>query len=236
MQFTWQELIDRARVYIDDDHDDDDGLVSPESWLAFANVEYAQLYRRWLRMGLITPTITQSSFTSNSTSFPGVLAILGVAEDLGNGARLLESAQAALGKNPYVRGSSAPNGVATSWAATGAGDTTVIELDPHVDNYSSYFVRYVPTVAYATSAASTVELPYGADERLVLGIARRAHIKGLTASAQLERLIMEADAELNFQAFGKLPALRARHKTAAIQRTDRYGNVFPVSPGSWLYF
>lgn len=235
MTFTWQSLIDRARVYIDDDHDDDqEGLVSATTWLAFANVEYAQLYRRWLRMGLVSPTVTQTSFSGNTLSV-SALAILGVAEDLGNGARILEPAQTALGRDPYVRGSTAPTGVATSWAVTGAGDTVTIELDPHVTNPGSYFARYVQAVPYATSASSSIDLPYGGDERLVLGIARRAHVKGLTTSTQLERLILEADAELNFQAFSRLPNLRARHKTAAVQRTDRYGNVFPANPGRWLF-
>ena len=46
MQFSWNDLMDRARVYLDDDDDDTEGWIAPAIWLTFANVEYAQLYRR----------------------------------------------------------------------------------------------------------------------------------------------------------------------------------------------
>jgi hypothetical protein len=32
----------RARVYLDDDHNDTEDWIAPETWLTLANVEYAQ--------------------------------------------------------------------------------------------------------------------------------------------------------------------------------------------------
>lgn len=84
MQFAWSDLIDRARVYLDDDHFDTEGWIAPATWLTSANVEYAQLYKRWIQMGLIAPAWTDSSFTGHTIMITGVRAVLGVVQDLGS--------------------------------------------------------------------------------------------------------------------------------------------------------
>lgn len=66
MNFTWLELIDRARVYADDDHKETPGWIAPEKWMALAQVEYRQLYRKWLRMGLINVEPTDLEFKGPS--------------------------------------------------------------------------------------------------------------------------------------------------------------------------
>jgi hypothetical protein len=111
------DLIDRARVYLDDDHDDTEGWIAPATWLTFANVEYAQLYKRC--------------------------------------------------RAPFW-GTDMNAGAANYWQATGSADSLVVTLEPR-DSAGSYLARYLPTVAYATDANSAIDLPYGSDERLVLG-------------------------------------------------------------------
>lgn len=203
MTFTWQELIDRARTYLDDDHNDTEGFIKPERWLSLANVEYAQLYRKWVRMGLVAPAPTDTSFSSTHTkALTGVLAIVGVAEDLGDGHhRVLAPAQSSFGQSPFWGHTSSSPGC--YWAATGSADALTVTLEPRPTS-GNYFVRFIPTVAYATLISASIDLPYGADERLVLGIAKRAKLKESGASGALERLLMEADQELNFAAFSKL--------------------------------
>jgi hypothetical protein len=55
MQFTWLELVDRVKVYLDDDHNDNPqaGWLSSNKLMKLMQVEYRQLYRKWLRAGLI---------------------------------------------------------------------------------------------------------------------------------------------------------------------------------------
>jgi hypothetical protein len=228
---TLQELVDRARVYLDDDHEDDNGWLSEESWIRLANVEYAQLYRRWCRQGLISPAWTDAAFTGYTTTVSGVLATIGVAEDLGSGEyRLLTPAQSVFGRSPtygYTTGKSA------HWFATGTADQLVYTLEPR--DSGSYFVRYLPTVTPADALEDSLSIPFGADERMVLGLARRAKLKEGAASALLERLIMEADAELNFAAFG-----RANDDSPRVRRTNRsheayQAGYFPTNPAAYRY-
>lgn len=231
MQFAWSALIDRARTVVDDDHDDTDGWISEAKWLTLANVEYAQLYRRWVRMGLIAPAAVDVSFTGPTTVIgdgeSDVLAIVGVAESLGGGQyRPLESAQSQHGRNPWW--SVAPASPASHWKATGAGDEITVTIEP--PDTATYVVRYIPTVAYATLASATIEVPYGCDERLVLGLARRAKLKDASASALLERLIQEADAEANFLAFGRMNDDSPRVRRG--ERRDPFGR----TPSLYRYF
>ncbi len=229
MTFTWDELIRRARTYLDDDHDDTEGWIAPDSWLTFGNVEYSQLYRRWVRMGLIAPAPTDLVLTDEVTSAPDCLAIVGVAQDYGDGrVRILTPAQSVGGRSPFW-GTTSATGGSTHWSATGSADELEISLEP-VDTSGSYFVRYIPTVAYATDVTETIDLPYGADERLVLGMAKRAKLKEGAASAQLERLIFEADAELNFAAFS-----RAQADSPRVRRVTKTTlSAFP-GPASYRY-
>lgn len=233
---TLQELVDRARVYLDDDHTDDEGWLSPESWVALCNVEYAQLYRRWVRQGLIAPAWTDAAFTGHTATIPsdlsggGVLATIGVAENLGSGRyRLLTPAQSHYGRSPTL---GYTTGASSHWYATGTGDTITYTLEPR--DTGSYFVRYIPTVVPADSLADTVTVPFGADERLVLGLARRAKLKEGSASALLERLIMDADAELNFAAFGRVNTDSPRVRTSRY-RDYSTAAYFPQDPASYRY-
>jgi len=393
--FTWQSLIDRAKTYVDDDHDDERSWISDERWLQIANVEYALLYKRWIRSGLVTPTITQSYMSDSTRTFAGVLAVVGVAKDYGDFVRLLNNAAQSASNQPFWRGSTQPSDLAVSWAATGVGDSLTIELDPEpsdleytaaaaaekatldigapltgmgtacetvlrmktggvanvtLQNFSgivthpaeryiqyvpaeysntgteeygfiiwdtdgdpftnqdfealiaaneclvgagpnvgqtaelpfevmtasssttdwrpnitlisttlaytvyptqstelifeggadaiaesgNYVVRYVPTVAYATDASTTIELPYGADERLVLGMARRAHLKDSGASALLERLIMEADAETGFSAASKAGGIIVKRKPKRSPLSTPRPIIWPER-SAWLY-
>lgn len=240
--FTWQALIDRAKTYCDDDHADEASWITPARWLTLANTEYAQLYKRWVRAGLVNPLPTTGYILGTGVaSFTGVLAVIGVAKDYGDFIRPLHPAQTAIGHHAFWRGSTQPTGCSTSWAATGAGDTIRIELDPVPDDVavvgvtSNYVVRYIPTVAEATDPETSIEVPYGADERLVLGIARRAQLKDSGASALLNGLISDADADLNFSAMGKMGgAVVKRLQKSPLRSTPRVG-VWPQR-AEWIYF
>jgi hypothetical protein len=231
--FIWNDLIDRARVYVGDDHDETQGWIDPAKWLLFGQIEYAShLYPKWVRMGLVRPKPTDTVF-AGTAALTSVLAIVGVAEVMSGDVRLLEPAQVSSGADPFWQPSSPPNnGRALRWAAHGISDSLTVELDPP-DSATSYTVRWIPAQAYATDATSSVDLPTGGDERLVLGMARRALVKDGVRSTQLEALIADADAELTFTA-------RARAGGARVRRIRRRafpmrGRTWPANPNEWYY-
>jgi hypothetical protein len=222
MTFTWAELIDRARTYVDDDHEEQQGWISPERWLQLAQVEYERLYRNWVRMGVFTPAHTVTTFTGPTTSLERVLAIVGVGEYLGVGVgrRWLE---------PGEQPDDDATGHALEWYATGSADTLAVTVYPSSEQ--TFEVRYIQYNARTTDSTDTVDLPFGGDERLVLGLARRALIKESAASRRIDQEILDADAELNMTAWGR------RDREAPKMRIVKKGTrLFPAEPGRWIYF
>jgi hypothetical protein len=377
MIVTWQSLIDRARMYVDDDHKGEQAWLTPAQWLALGNVEYQQIYRRLLRMGLVVPAITEIGLSGPTTAVTGVLAVIGVAEDLGTSMRIIPPAQPTHGRDPYWRGSSASLASPITWSAVGTSDSLAVSLDPAPDNliapvaaapavaatldlsptggkfpdgvilphlttvlrmratgpsthsirflpdifdstpaylidvdpfYSdssvyhfnsalhttadfegtfagssimevatpslyptapwadstsiqndslhpmlvfsggavaspavpaNYFIRYIPIPTVATAVTDTVDLPDPADERVVLGMARRAHLKDSGASALLERLLQEADQELSFRSFGALNGVLVRRTVRPLQHVNRspvFGSPAWPGPSEWRFF
>jgi hypothetical protein len=226
--YVWNDLIDRARFYVDDDHNATPGWVTPARWLSLFGVEYAQQYRKWVRQGLVAPKPTDTSFTGPSTTLTGVLAIVGVAEDLGGDRlRVLEGSQSRVGRNPFRNGHPGPG---TEWEAHGAGDNLTVEISP--EDTGTYVVRWIAAPTRPTDATASVQVPDSADERLVLGAARRALVKESARSAALQQLIDEADGELGFLAAGRLngDSPRVRRLPSGGFRT-----AFPFHPSTYRY-
>lgn len=232
MQFAISELIRAARVYKDDDHEDEDSWLNPADWLRLFNVEYAQLYPRWVRAGLIVPPYTDTPMTDITTVINNVLAIVGVARKDGNRYYPLEHLQPQLGHSPWLDTDAGNHSV--GWVARGTGDNLTVELTPPPSDAGNYIVRYITRPAYFTSADDTVELPYGADERLVLGMADRAGIKDSTTSRKVSEKIFDADAQLNFLAFGRGGGPRVRRVNRYRLRNDRFASPFP-DVRYWLF-
>ena len=233
MQFVVQDLIDRARVYLDDDHKEADGWIDPAKWLVLFNVERANLYRKWVRMGLVRPAPKTNTFVG-TTTLAGVLAVIGVGEDLGSFVRLLTPAQVTRGADPFWPGSTPIGSKAIEWAAHGSADDLTIELDAPADT-TTYTVRWLPTLPYVTDATQVVDLPDGCDERLVLGLARRAMVKEVVRSALVEQLIREADEEVTFSAVGKNGGMCVRRvQNYRTTLPDRF-STFPTDQRFWQY-
>lgn len=235
MQFVWQDLIDRARVYVDDDHKETNGWIAPAKWMTLAQVEYANLYRKWVRMGLVRPRPTDTPFTGAATTIQGVLAVVGVGEDLGSYVRILNPAQSQGTADPFWMGSTPFTSKATEWAAHGAANDLYVEVYPK-DAATTYTVRWIPVVPYATDPTQTIDLPYGGDERLVLGMAKRALVKESARSRALQDLIDESDAELAFESFGRAGGGPVVRRAPRFVHTlpSRFSS-FPTDQRFWLY-
>lgn len=232
-QFVWQDLVDRARLYLDDDDDSVPGWIRPEKWLSLANAEYAHLYKRWARCGLVAPPYLDTRFSTPTVVIPRVLAIVGVAVDTGAHMRVLQPAQSAFGRVPFWRSPSEPaQGLATRWAAAGISDTVTITVDPPA-SASTYVARTLPVPEPAGELTDAVDVPFGLDERLVLGLARRGNLKDSTVSTALERMIALEDAELAFSAWsmpGESPRVRR------IPRVERHHSLATIPRSSWMFF
>lgn len=222
--YTLRQLVDRARVYIADDHDDTPGFISDDAWLAIASAVYADEYRDMVRLGIISPAPTDTTFTSYTTTVDGVLATVGVAEDLGNGnIRLLTPYQSENGRAFWGHSDGTP----VTWTAHGVGDEITYTLEPRVTG--NYIVRTIAIPDVLAGMTNEVELPYGCDEHFVLALARKAKLKDGSASALLEKLYLEAEARRNMSHFGRLNTDSPR-----VRRTQPQFR-WSTDPRAWRY-
>lgn len=246
MLSTVQSIIDVARVLANDDHVDNEQWIAPANWLTFFNWEWQDLYKRLVRSSLVTPAATDTAFTGHSVDIPtgsdpassGVLAVVGVAENLTSSYRMLRPAQSEMGHYPFWVGTNGA-GKSAVWAAYGAGDDLSLELYPR-DSSGSYVVRWIPTPIYVANPGNTVDLPMGCERRVALGMVSHALIKDSSALAALERKIQRADEEIGLSAFGKIAGdgpkvRRVRSKNQRTQVTGFGTSGWMMDPGGWFF-
>lgn len=248
MQFTYQQIVDRAKVWIDDDHDDVKGWIKDDKWLTIVFAEYRRLYRELIRRGVLAVPWTAEQFTITSpasTTVPGsyqlagdVVAILGVAEVVSGGAyyRPLVAAQSAFGGAGLWQGTQ-QSGKPVYWYA-GLDTSANIPDEPFIwfdkpDVGALYEVRYIPAVTAPVSLASNLQLWMDLDELLVCRVAAAAHTKDNTSSAALEKRLTREEQELAFKAFG---ATGESPRVRRVRPKERHTiSPFPVSPRDWVY-
>ncbi len=214
------DLINEARVLIDDDHTEDTGWVKEARWVRWLNWEMRTLAERCLKMGLVRTPVTELDFTGPATTgaaLSGVMEILNVVDPDGNE---LEAVQPDAGVAPFW--DPVATGPARYWMATGGANTLVVTLSPQ--DSRTYTVRYVPQTTYATAATDYVSVPQGFEERLVLGMARYALVKEGRVSVALERRLEQADATIAFSLFGKV-------RGPVVRRLPRSSGPRPRTPG-----
>ena len=202
------DLLARAKAYVDADDVDVGGWLNDSLWYSWMNQENRNLYRTFLRNGLMGPKFVDQTITANgSDSYilaTEPLAIAGVAEMVFGGPypRPLQPMQVLRGRYPWgVEG--AIVGSATHWAAYYEADGTVsVGLQP-IPQSGTYTVRTVPqpltlvaTVSDPTTQTNQVSYPPGTEERIALGMAERAYEREGVMSPTLTRLIQRADEEM----------------------------------------
>ncbi len=199
------ELIERAKIAADMENSN---FVSSSGWLYFVNSEYKNLYTRVARMGwpLKTTNIIVTSTGAYSYSIAEPAAIISVRRVGTDGSltRVPIKSEISLKHNTPLTGM--PREVIIS---KGAADTIVLKFNP---NPAIGTVFHVNTVAVPTQlisgigAGTTISLPLGWEERIVLGMARKALGKEETTNSVIERDIIEMDNVIENSAYSFLLA------------------------------
>lgn len=244
MGYTIQNVIDRAKIYVDDNHKVTDGWKEPADWLAIARPELISVYRKWVRESMVAYNPLTAPFTGPTFTFSGTippLAILGVAQVNGTQTRFIQSAMSEYGRQPYFDDTT--TGIAITWTSgidpfpDGNGDLTYsLTLHPP-DTSSGYIVKYIryPEVS---ALDKFVMVPEGYEDYIALRIARKALASEGASSQALERLIISAEAEIkmdslsNTQGDGpKVRVVRSYNK----QRFYSNSTMWPLNPLYWFY-
>jgi len=239
---TVTSLIARARAYVDDEHAGVQNWLPDATWLAWANVEWATLYRKLLSTGLVGPTYTDETVTATGAASYTLtgrpMAIVGVYKGPFDTAyRELTPAQIGDDRFPSL---STVTGEATSWTAHGTGSSVTLTLHPRPSG-GDYVVRYVQepdvlVVSGATSGQSTsINCPAGVEDRVVLGMAKRGLIKEGSGSAAIERLIAIADEDIAFLAHNRIvqEPPRAKNRNRPPLAMERGG--YNTDPRNWMW-
>lgn len=190
--FTAQALIDRAAA-ISDMHD---GFVTPAQWLAWLNTEIRALDIFTARNGYVlsTPTSTSTSAAPYTIEVSGeMLAVLGVWEVRDTRYRRLTL------QNPIdfqrqdnATGTNTGEARYYSVVRTPGADTHTIYLYPRPTS-GTYMALTLPVSTLASTVATSLWYPLGFEERLVLGMARKAMVKDESDESGLIRLIREQE-------------------------------------------
>jgi hypothetical protein len=171
MEVTAEEVIDRARMFSQDDFNDNKGaILKPERWLQLFNSLYKKMYKRWLRSGLISPAPNDREFTGPRVRLSGVLAVQGVcrATIVGYANQVVDLFDYIdeVTTHPYYRikdyeGATRPSFVVVpgvSATLTMTGNAITLTFDPGVTT-----VNDINTLVFNSSFMELVQIPATAD-------------------------------------------------------------------------
>jgi hypothetical protein len=245
MAYTIQNIIDRARIYVDDNHKTTDGWKQPADWLDLAKSELVAIYRKWVRESIISFSPISGLFTGPSFTFPTTpLAIIGVAQTIGTQVRVIPSAMSQFGRQPFWDDAvTVPNNTGTTWTAAadvfpdGDGDIQyTLTLHPP-DTADGYQVKYIRFPEF-NALDKFVILPEGYEDYVALRLAKKALASEGASSQAIERLLISAEAEIKMDSFSNVqgdgPKVRI---VRPFSRQLFFSNkvAWPFSPSLWFF-
>lgn len=194
---TVQSIIDRAAA-IADMHD---SFVSPAQWLAWYNVEAKALELFTARAGYVQSLATTVDAVNGQIDVPSItglpLAVLGVYEVVNGRYRPLKlEPQADFTRQSYS--SPVDTGPAQTYtilngiSSGGNTDDLHIQLYPKPAS-GTYRCLYLNGKLNASTVATNVHWVLGWEERIVLGMAKKALIREESDPSKIESLMAEAD-------------------------------------------
>lgn len=228
---AYTEMIERAKQIADMG----DGFPSTATWLFFLNSELKKLWVRLMRSGY-PPDVTFESITAtgaaqyNITEPAAVMAVYGytTAGDYYNIPLKQRWEQTQL---PLARTSTYPHEAFIIPNHTTTGQIG-ITLTPAPTSGTFYLVciskpNKIVSGTPAVGESNSVYLPFGWEERVVLGMARQALAKEETINPALEVIIRECDEQIDFHVNGYL-----------VGQSNKAANVndYPPTPyTNWIY-
>lgn len=201
MQITTTELVARAKA-IADMHDN---FVTPDEWMYWARQERLALDYLMARSGW-TQAVTQTTVTTTGAgnyTLTMPLAVVAVYESSTQGLRRLRYNNA-VDFAKQVPGSTLVVGPAAEYSLrlspTSPGSLT-LNFFPEPAAGGTYLVAYIPlpnplALTATTGYDTSVVYPMGWEERIVVGMAKRALVKEESDTSAVDRMIAEWNAEI----------------------------------------
>lgn len=242
---TVTDLIDRAKAT----SDMRDNFVTPAQWVAWASQERLALDLFLARSGWTLPftdfniTVTGSeggNYVVNPTG--GVMAIVCVLQyDTSGRVRPLE-AQNSVDFLKRIPGYTGSSGYASTYRVSWSGDNLTLNMFPEPKAGETYKVVYIPhpkKLAISSPGSweeTSVSYPMGWEERIVLGMARRALIKEESSTSDVDSEIGLWDSRIEEACWNRVlsnsPSVR-NVDTTHYGWTDRY-NFPPFGLWTWV--
>lgn len=208
--FTVQQLIDRAAAQADMH----DNFVTPAQWVAWYNAEARALELFIARSGWVSnlASSVDAGVTYTASVSTAALAVLGAYEVVNGKYRPLKFQNQVDFTHQNVAAATS-TGPAHSYAilSSDSSDTLTVHFYPQPTS-GTYRVLYLAGRTPATTVASSAFWPLGWEERIVLGMARRALIKEESDPRKIEQMMAEQDALIEEfcwnRNFGSAPLIR----------------------------
>ncbi len=209
-----------------------DNFVTPTQWMYWATQERLALDLFLARSGWPLPfsTLTITVAGSEGGDYDvdptsGVMAIVAVHQVKNQRTRLLKHQNVVdfLTRTPGYTGS--PQGNALYYRANWSGDSLVLNMYPEPQSGETYLVTYLAHPAKLSLDASedpedneadSVAYPMGWEERIVLGMARRALIKEESDTRAIDTEIALWESRIEEAAWGRVIA-----DTPSVRNTDQ---------------
>ena len=201
--YTAQVLIERAQAAADM-HDD---FVTQTQWLRWATVENDALAVKVAQLGYVLNESFTDITITGADSYPidEPLAVVGVYEITTN--NLLRRVHSV---NPFDGHRQTTNtiiGPARQFSfrrSTSSGNTTILmNMFPNPTS-GTYRVYVIPHPAALTSVSGSVDYPLGWEERVVLGMARRALAKEESDTGPISEQIRQVDSDIEAAVWSRL--------------------------------
>lgn len=243
---TTQELVARAQAT----SDMRDNFVTPAQWMYWASQERLSLDLFLARSGWALPSVNLDITVTGTEggNYPvapgtGVMAIICVHQVKANRYRRLKYQDSISFLRQTPGTTAGAQGDAGFFRAQWVGDTLIMNLYPEPVAGELYRVSYIPHPARltldsspATNYANSVVYPMGWEERIVLGMSRRALMKEESDTmavdqeiAMWEKRIEEASWS---RVLGEVPAVR---NVDDVEYGWQDRAMWPPYPGQWFW-
>lgn len=230
---TAQELVDRA-VAAADMHDD---FVTGPQWLRWATVEHRDLAVRIAQLGYVLNETSVDITMTGAAEYPfdEPLAVIGVYEITTN--NLLRRVAKVNPFDAHRQSANTITGPARQFSIKrNDSDKVIISFFPNPTS-GTYRVYSVPHPNAITAVGDLVYYPLGWEERIVLGMARRALAKEESDTGPISQQVAQCESNLEASVWNRLlgdaPTVR---NTDSVERGWISPYPYPWPPVSEWHF